>query len=163
MTLNSIPFFSSPIGAYRNASNLRSKRNIESDCVILFGLDSMAQKTEGRTREAPASPPTSCPSNIVAPGERRLQIGRDSICGADHGVWRGFIFGACPLKAASTSSSFMRLSGSPNSPRFCSSVPSPIIPRWIIRRGCLGGRWLGLVAHQKLLCAGGLGSRSPAV
>jgi hypothetical protein len=41
---------------------------------------------------------------------------------------QGFFFGAGWLKAASTSSSLMRFVGSPRSPRFCSSVPSPIIP-----------------------------------
>src|SRR6185437_922480 len=30
-----------------------------------------------------------------------------------------------------------RFAGSPRSPRFCSSVPSPIIPRWIMGRGSL--------------------------
>jgi hypothetical protein len=35
--------------------------------------------------------------------------------------------------AASTSSSLMRADGSPRSLRFCSSVPSPIIPGWLIR------------------------------
>ena len=41
------------------------------------------------------------------------------------------------MKAAFTSSSLMRFPGSPLCPRFCSSVPSPIIPRWIMGRGSL--------------------------
>jgi hypothetical protein len=48
------------------------------------------------------------------------------------------------LKAASTSSSLMRFAGSPRSPRFCSSVPSPIIPRWIIGRVSLASFGSGL-------------------
>ena len=47
---------------------------------------------------------------------------------------QGLFFGADFLKAASTSSCLMRFAGSPRSPRFCSSVPSPIIPRCIMGR-----------------------------
>ena len=46
-----------------------------------------------------------------------------------------FLFGAGRLKTASTSSCLIRFAGSPRSPRFCSSVPSPIFPRWIMGRG----------------------------
>ena len=74
---------------------------------------------------------------------------------------QGFFLRAGWLKAASTSSSLMRCAGSPRSPRFCSSVPSPIIPRWIIGRGSLAPFLASLdlrfVGHREILCVGGFG------
>ena len=50
---------------------------------------------------------------------------------------RHLSLGAGWLEAASTSSSFDALARSPRSQRFCSSVLSPIIRRWIMGRGSL--------------------------
>src|SRR5580693_5421132 len=43
---------------------------------------------------------------------------------------QGDFLGFCLPKAAFTSPFLIRAAGLPRSPRFCSSVPSPIIPGW---------------------------------
>ena len=53
-------------------------------------------------------------------------------------------FGACLPKAASTSSFLIRAPGLPRSSRFCSSVPSPIIPG-LATSGCFLVLWGFLV------------------
>jgi len=66
-------------------------------------------------------------------------------------IFQGF-FGSVLPKAASTSSAFMRLDGSPDSFRFCSSVPSPIIPGWVILDDLLGALTIGLFVTRISLC-----------
>jgi hypothetical protein len=58
-------------------------------------------------------------------------------------ISQGF-FGSVLPKVASTSSAFMRAEGSPGSFKFCSSVPSPIIPGWVILADLLGALAFGL-------------------
>jgi len=58
-------------------------------------------------------------------------------------ISQGF-FGSVLPKAASTSSAFIRAEGSPGSFKFCSSVPSPIIPGWVILADLLGASTIGL-------------------
>src|ERR1700682_1935996 len=72
-----------------------------------------------RNRLSSASPDTTRPGAI-----------RPGLYMRTYGDWdaRYFVFLASLANAASTSSFLMRASGFPGWPRFCSSVPSPIMP-----------------------------------
>ena len=65
------------------------------------------------------------------------------------GYFLRFVFS----KAASTSSFLMRDLGTPISPRFCSSVPSPIIPGCVIFGALLGLAFIGHVKQSRRDCA----------
>ena len=114
------------------------------------------------TASSPFSKGQTSPQAMARNGSRDCRVCSCGRRGSNPHRSQGFFFGAGRLNAAFTSSSLMRFAGSPRCPRFCSSVPSPIIPRWIVGRGCLASFLAffgsGLSVTGKSFALAGLGS-----